>query len=78
MKIKDVCEGMIFKITNADNAEVTISEGKVTSIWSMRASNGWGIQFDDELETYTWGNDEDELPNGFDYIGDYNPNEFRR
>jgi hypothetical protein len=78
MKIKDLQEGMIFKIINKDNAETTITEGKISDIWSMRAGKGWGIQFDDELQTFTWGNDEDNLPEGFEYIGDFNANEFRR
>ena len=78
MKIQDLFEGMIFKITNDDNEVTTVTEGKIIDIWSMRAGNAWGIQFDDELETFTWGNDEDELPSSFEYVGQFNPNQDRR
>jgi hypothetical protein len=44
----------------------------------MRAGAAWGIQFDDELETFTWGKDEDELPQGFEFVGEINVNEYRR
>lgn len=75
MKIKELYEGMIFNITDEDQ---TITEGKIVDIWSMRAGNAWGIQFDDELGTFTWGNDDDELPKGFEYVGQFNPNQDRR
>jgi hypothetical protein len=70
MKIKDLKEGQWFKIVNDDNEDITISFGKITSIWSMRAGNAWGIQFNDALETFTWGKDSDELPQGFEFIGE--------
>jgi hypothetical protein len=79
MKIKDLCEGMIFEIYNDDNAEPTTTIGKITSIWSLRASDAWGIQFDDELGTFTWGRDEDIFPSdSYTYLGMHNDNEFRR
>lgn len=77
MKIKDLHEGMIFNITSEDNPEI-VTQGKITDIWSMRAGAAWGIQFDDDLETFTWGRDEDELPQGFEYVGEFNDNEYRR
>lgn len=71
MKIRDLKEGMWFKIVNDDNAETTITFGKITSIWSMRAGEAWGIQFNDELGTFTWGNDEDDIgARGFEYLGE--------
>lgn len=69
MKIKDLKEGMWFKIINEDNPEI-VTRGKITDIWSMRAGNAWGIQFDDELETFTWGKDSEDLPQGFEFLGE--------
>ena len=77
MKIKELNEGMIFDITSDDNPEI-VTRGKITDIWSMRAGNAWGIQFDDELETFTWGRDNEDLPQGFEYVGEFNDNEYRR
>ena len=77
MKIKDLNEGMIFNITSEDNPEI-VTRGKITDIWSMRAGNAWGIQFDDELETFTWGRDDEDLPQGFEFVGEININEYRR
>jgi hypothetical protein len=77
MKIKELNEGMIFNITSEDNPEI-VTRGKITDIWSMRAGAAWGIQFDDELETFTWGKDEDELPQAFEFVGEININEYRR
>ena len=78
MKIKDLYEGMIFKITNDDNEVTTVTEGKIVDIWSMRAGDAWGIQFDDELDTFTWGKDDEDLPASFEYVGQFNPNQDRR
>ena len=76
MKVQDLFEGMIFNIKDEDTD--TVTQGKIIDIWSMRAGNAWGIQFDDKYETFTWGNDEDELPSSFEYVGQYNPNQDRR
>ena len=69
MKIKELKEGMWFKIVNEDNPETTITFGKITSIWSMRAGTVWGIQFNDALETFTWGQDDEELVRSFEFLG---------
>lgn len=67
MKIKDLKEGMKFKITSEDDPEL-ITEGAIVDIWSMRAGNAWGVQFDDEVQTFTWGKDEDDLAPCFELI----------
>jgi len=69
MKIKDLKTGMWFKIVNSDNPETTITFGQIIDIWSMRAGAGWGIQFNDKLKSFAWGNNEDELPQGFEFLG---------
>jgi hypothetical protein len=79
MQVKDLYEGMIFRITNDDNAETTVTEGKITNLYKIRDGETWGIQFDDELGTFTWGKDDDDIaPRGFEYLGDFNPNQDRR
>ena len=75
MKIKELYEGMIFNITDENQ---TVTQGKIIGLDSAKTSKLWYIQFDDELETFTWGNDDDELPASFEYVGQFNPNQDRR
>jgi len=70
MKIKDLKIGYWFKIINEDNAIKTITFGKITDIYKMRAGEDYGIQFNDELQTFTWNLLENELPKGFIFIGE--------
>lgn len=67
MKFKDLKLGMRFDIINEDNP-AKIYTGKIVDLWNK--GDKVMVQFNDEVDSFTWGNENQLLHNFLIYKGE--------